>query len=103
MPPWHELIISIMIFFAMGIVFLCCIVQIFRRECKKLYGISALVSVLIIVGFGIFSLSHKTSFKYNDWKIVNSNINDIRQEYGEFDIGGINAGEEGWVGYYIYR
>ncbi len=103
MQPWCEFIISIMVFGVTGIVLLYCIIQLFRKKkSKKMYAISALTSFLVIVCFGIFLESHQTTFKYNDWEMLNSNINDIQNKYGEFDIGEIQEGKSGRVGYYIY-
>ncbi len=103
MNPWYELFISVMIFSIIGIVFILSIIQRYRKkDKKKLYNICSLISLTAIICFGIFLASHKTSFKYNDWKIINSNINSIQEKYGKFDIGGIKQNQEGWAGYYIY-
>ncbi len=103
MNPWYEMFITVIILGVMGIIFLSCIILRFKsKDKKRLYRILALTSALVITGFIIFLASHKTTFKYNDWKIVDANIHIIQDEYGEFDIGEVREGECGCVGYYIY-
>ena len=49
-----------------------------------------------------FVLSHSTYYKYNDWSVLYSDINAVINKYGVFDIGSVQEGRSGRIGYYIY-
>lgn len=83
------------------------LVKIYKAKTKKekIYKkiIIVMINVFLMINLLIFDYSHKTYFKYNDWAILGSKIDDVREKYGEFDRGNIKHGESGKVAYYIYQ
>lgn len=63
---------------------------------------SFVISVLVLISVIIFVSSHSTYYRYNDWWILQNNIYNVLERYGEFDLGTFTEGESGCVGYYIY-
>lgn len=60
------------------------------------------MDILFLLFMGLFITSHRTYYKYNDWAILESNINMVRQKYGDFDLGEVTDNKPGKVAYYIY-
>ena len=82
------------------------LVKIYKAKTRKekIYKkiIIIMINVFLMINLLIFDYSHKTYFKYNDWVILGSQIDNVREKYGEFDRGNIKYGESGKVAYYIY-
>lgn len=73
------------------------------RKCnKKAIIISMIINFILLVVTILYVSSHSTYYKYNDWSILQSNIYEIEQKYGEFDLGEIKEKQKGRVAYYIY-
>lgn len=77
------------------------------RSCRKKKSVRKPIIVLIastvlMLSLIVFVASHGTYYKYNDWKMLISNISMIEKEYGPFDVGTVVDNEAGRVGYYIY-
>lgn len=51
----------------------------------------------------LFTNSHATYYRFNDWAISGSEAAAVIEKYGEPDIGGYTAGKSGKLGYYIYH
>lgn len=62
---------------------------------RNIFVIS-IISIVCLFAI-LFSISHLTYYKYNDWWIIGNNISKVREKYGDFDIE-----TSGRVGYYIY-
>lgn len=82
------------------LVFLIVLVILKKRHVAVYIALA--VDVLVIAGFIIFEMSHATYYKYNDWEIVNSDIQEIKEKYGEFDIFDANDEGNGEAAYYVY-
>ena len=50
----------------------------------------------------LYTISHSTYYKYNDWSILQNSIYEVEEKYGDFDLGQIRENQKGSVGYYIY-
>ena len=107
MDPWYVDIFELFILTALFICFIILLVAQIKAKKhnkpsgKKIFIILSLDIVLFICSF-IFILSHSTYYKYNDWIILNSDINSVMSKYGAFDRGTVQEGKSGKVGYYIY-
>ncbi len=64
--------------------------------------IFALGAALLLAAM-VFFTSHRTHFRYDDWLVLNSDIQQIQQLYGDFDLGRVVPGSSGRVGYFIYK
>lgn len=106
MHPWHVAIIKLIMFLVLFICFIILIVLLIRakknHKATRTIGLLLSLDILLFVCSLIFVLSHSTYYKYNDWAILNSDINSVINKYGVFDIGSIQEGKSGRVGYYIY-
>ncbi|MCM1132796.1 MAG: hypothetical protein NC340_04925 [Ruminococcus flavefaciens] len=99
-------IIELFVFLILFAVAVCAVVGIAVNR-KKKKSITKTVTVLVssMALFAVsafFASSHKTYYKYNDFTISRSNIAEIIEKYGEFDIGNYHKGSSGRAGYYIY-
>ncbi len=106
MNPWYVNIIYFFLFALMLILvlvdFMWLLVSRRRKKGVRKPIIVLLASIVFSVGLIVFIASHKTYYKYNDWKMLISNIFMIQEEYGAFDVGTPVKGQAGRVGYYIY-
>lgn len=106
MNSWYVEIIELFIFSVLFICFIILLVMLIKaKKYNKTVGIKRgllAINILLFVGMLVFSLSHSTYYKYNDWIIMNSNINFVENKYGAFDWGEYQEGKSGKVGYYIY-
>ncbi|MDE6743663.1 MAG: hypothetical protein K2J95_07300 [Lachnospiraceae bacterium] len=106
MHPWYVAIIKLINFLGLFICFIILIIMLIRA--KKHHKATRIIELLLsldIILFAysfIFVLSHSTYYRYNDWAILNSDINSVINKYGVFDVGSIQEGKAGCVGYYIY-
>lgn len=106
MNPWYVEIIEISILTALSICFIILLVMLIKAKKhnkptgKK--GVALFINTLLFAGTLVFALSHSTYYKYNDWTILNSDINSVMSKYGAFDKGTVQEGRSGRVGYYIY-
>jgi len=60
------------------------------------------LGLLCLLGI-LFLASHSTHYRYNDWFVLNSSIEQVQRRYGDFDLGRVHPGSSGRVGYYIYK
>lgn len=98
------ILISILIILIISIIISLSIIiknKLKRKQIKNSL-ILLILSIFISAADTLFLCSHSTYYKYNDWIILNSNINMVRKKYGEFDYGHIEKNKSGTVGYYIY-
>lgn len=108
MNPWYVLAIEICVFLMLFICFIVFLVMLIKAISKKKHKPIKIISVLLsldVILFAfllVFVLSHPTYYKYNDWEIMGSHISDVQNRYGNFDIGIVQTGHPGEVGYYIY-
>ena len=77
---------------------------VFRKKNRTIKKplLCCMLSTSMLVCLCIFIFSHKIYYKYSDWWIVNNNILNVKERYGEFDIGTYEEERGGTVGYYIY-
>lgn len=73
-----------------------------KKKGIKSMAISLTISVLLLLVLMIFMASHSTYYKYNDWAVLQSNVNMLQQKYGAFDLGTVSENQAGRVAYYIY-
>lgn len=106
MTLWYVYGLYLMMF---SILFIVIIINttrliVFCKNNKKIKKplMCCVLSIGVLVCLCIFISSHKTYYKYNDWGIVKNNILNVKERYGEFDIGTYEEGHGGTVGYYIY-
>ena len=106
MNPWiidFCYLIFLLIFLITGII---SVILIIKRKHKQKSIISSVISLVIssilLLTLIIFAASHHTYYKYNDWLILDSNINIVQQKYGDFDLGVVTDNKAGKVAYYIY-
>ena len=106
MNPWiidFCYLLFLLTFLIMGIISVILIIKRkHKRKSIKLPTISLGVSILFLLILILFFVSHSTYYKYNDWSILNSNINMVQQKYGNFDLGIVTPNKAGKVAYYIY-
>ena len=108
MNPWYVLAIEICVFLMLFICFIVFLVMLIKAISKKKHKPIKIISVLLsldVILFAfllVFVLSHPTYYKYKDWEIMGSHISDVQNRYGNFDIGIVQTGHPGEVGYYIY-
>ncbi len=106
MHPWYIAIIKLIMFLGL---FICSIILIvmlisakIHHKATRIIGLLLSLDIILFAYSLIFALSHSTYYKYNDWAILNSDINSVVNKYGVFDMGAIQEGKSGRVGYYIY-
>lgn len=106
MNQWYYDIAILMILLVMIVGIIVCvvsiIVQTIRKRSKKSFIISIAVDLTLLVVTLLHYSSHSTYYKFNDWVILQSNIYDIEQKYGSFDLGEMEVNQKGEVAYYIY-
>lgn len=106
MNPWYVEGIELFILFSLIICFVILLVMlILAKKHNKATRTKSILLSLDIIMFAcslLFVLSHSTYYKYNDWVILNSDINSVYEKYGAFDKGAIQEGKSGKVGYFIY-
>ncbi|MGN0682897.1 MAG: hypothetical protein ACI4JY_04385 [Oscillospiraceae bacterium] len=106
MNQWYFIfgILAVLLLLTVG--FITCIILIMIRQVRKrkgkAIGISIGINALLLGGTILYTASHSTYYKYNDWAILQSNIYTIEEKYGEFDLGKVNDNQKGRVAYYIY-
>lgn len=106
MNQWYFIfgILAVLLLLTVG--FITCIILIMIRKVRqrkgKAIGISIGINALLFGGTILYTASHSTYYKYNDWAILQSNICTIEEKYGEFDLGKVNDNQKGRVAYYIY-
>ncbi len=106
MNPWYFLIGITFLLFLLSLGLLICIILVIIRKIKKLkckpviisIGINSVLIALII----LYTASHSTYYRYNDWDILQNSIYRIEEKYGDFDLGEIRKNQKGKVAYYIY-
>ena len=106
MNSWYVFAIYYLVILVFSITLIITLVMQIVSFKKKKYSkkiiISFITSILLLVFSILFTCSHSTYYKYNDWWILNSNITKVENRYGDFDLGNYVCGERGKVGYYIY-
>lgn len=99
-------IIEIIVLMILIVTAVCAVIGIVinKKKNKSITGtVTVLVSSMVIFAVSaLFVSSHKTYYKYNDFTISRSNMTEIMEKYGEFDIGNYHEGSAGRAGYYIY-
>ena len=107
MNPWYVQMIELLVLAALFIGFIILLVKKIKakKQNKPTGKVSFMLSLdtLLFIGSFVFVLSHSTYYKYNDWIIVNSDINSVVSKYGAFDKGTVEEGRSGKIGYYIYN
>lgn len=76
--------------------------QKFPQKSRKVVVISLGIHFVLLAGTILYAVSHSTYYKYNDWAILQSNIHQVEEKYGTFDLGEIQKDQKGRVAYYIY-
>ena len=65
--------------------------------------LALLIAAVVLAGVVLlFTLSHKTYYRFNDWLIKSSTASDVIERFGKPDIGTYAEGKPGRIGYYIY-
>ncbi len=106
MNTWYFLfgITCLLLFLTVGL-FICIILFVkhrIKKQNSKVIIASTLVDAILLLIIILYTSSHSTYYKYNDWTILQNNVNMVEQKYGEFDLGEVRYGEKGKVAYYIY-
>ena len=106
MNPWIIDSCYLLLLLILLIIGIIAVILIIKRKHKqkstRFSIISLVISSLLLLMLIIFVASHPTYYKYNDWAILNSNINMVQQKYGDFDLGVVTDNKAGRVAYYIY-
>ena len=106
MNQWEYMFAILLILLVLIIGMITCIIllctQKARKQNNKCIVIAMAMDIMMILTILLYNFSHSTYYKYNDWKILQTNINSIKEKYGEFDLGKITDNEKGVVAYYIY-
>ena len=106
MNPWYVNIIELIVLLVLLVCLIILIVMLIRaKKQHKAARTKGLLLSLDIILFACslgFVLSHSTYYKYNDWSVLNSDINSVIDKYGVFDNGSVQEGKSGRIGYYIY-
>lgn len=83
-----------------------CIISLVKRFIKKQQKraviISMIINSILFLAIALYAASHATYYKYNDWSMMQSNINMVEKKYGDFDLGKVEDNKKGRVAYYIY-
>ncbi len=106
MNTWYFLfgITCLLLLLTVGL-FICIILFVkhrIKKQNNKVIIASTLVDAILLLMIILYASSHSTYYKYNDWTILQNNVNMVEQKYGEFDLGEVRYGEKGKVAYYIY-
>lgn len=106
MNPWYVNFIYLILFALLSVLVVVGIVWL-AVSCRKKKRVRKpiavmLTSITLLLSLILFVASHSTYYKYNDWKMLISNVYMIKKEYGPFDAGTLTEGKAGRVGYYIY-
>lgn len=65
--------------------------------------LALLIAAVVLAGVVLlFTSSHKTYYRFNDWLIKSGTASDVIERFGKPDIGTYAEGEPGRIGYYIY-
>lgn len=106
MNQWNFDIIMLFTLFLLIIgISICIILFVFKRGKKlnnKALIVALIINILLLAATVLYSSSHPTYYRYNDWSILDSNIHMVEQKYGEFDLGEIRENQKGSAAYYIY-
>lgn len=106
MNIWYADIIELFILFVLFISFIILLILLIKAKRKnkniKTKGLLLSLDIIFFACSIQFVLSHSTYYKFNDWSILNSDINSVISKYGAFDEGTIQEGNSGRIGYYIY-
>ena len=104
MNSWYAEIIEILVILILVIFFIIFLVMLIKakRNNKNTKSKIIFLSVDIILLACSLLLSHPTYYKFNDWFILKSDIKSVVLEYGQYDLGSIEDGKSGKIGYYIY-
>ncbi len=106
MNQWYFVIGILFVLFLLIVGMMICAILLIKHKIKKQSNKGVLVSmscnIILVLAIILYSSSHATYYRYNDWAILQSNINMIQQKYGEFDLGEVRENEKGRVAYYIY-
>ncbi|MBQ5563231.1 MAG: hypothetical protein IIT39_07585 [Clostridia bacterium] len=78
------------------------VIKLHKKRKAKSSFISFFSNISLLVCMILFLCSHQHYYKYNDWFIMGNDIKTVVQKYGDFDVGAVNEGNKGKVGYYIY-
>lgn len=73
-----------------------------KRTVRKEIAVIGISFSLLICTF-LFTESHPTHPRYNDWFVVGSHISEVKEVYGEFDTGEYTPGQRGRVAYYLFE
>ncbi len=106
MNPWSIYfcyLFFLLIFLVIGIISVILIIKgKHKRKSIKAPVILLSINSLLLLMMILFDASHPTYYKYNDWSILDSSINEVRQKYGAFDLGDVADNKAGRAAYYIY-
>lgn len=72
---------------------------------KKRLGMrfpALLVSMVLLAAVLLFTKSHGTYIRFNDWWISMNGAQKTAERYGAPELGGFTDGKSGSLGYYIY-
>ncbi len=99
MNTWYVIVAEFEVFFVLSIVFLVLMIKIIRakKSHRKIIGKVLLLvcDVAAFAGVMVYSLSHATYYKYNDWVMLKSNVSEVVDKYGTPDLGSVKKGEKG--------
>ena len=99
---WYYLIGMVMLICFLVVSIIVCVVILLVKVSdgtKKRPVVIALAVFAVLLGTSILHVaSHSNYYKYNDWLILNMDIQTVEKIYGEFDLQTGNT-----VGYYMYK
>jgi len=105
MKQWYyEIGMLMLACFLIVCILVCAVILLVKviRKTKKRPVVIALAVFTVLLGTTVLhSLSHKHSYKYNDWLILNLDIQTVEKIYGEFDL--VDTGWGNTVAYYMYK
>ena len=106
MNQWYFDIVILAVLSLLAVGFLSCVIMIMipkiRKRKAKAIGISIGINAVLLTATVLYSLSHSTYCKYNDWSVLQSSIYTVEDKYGKFDLGKVTDNQKGCVAYYIY-
>lgn len=73
-----------------------------KKKPLRLRFISLVLSMVYLTVAILFTSSHGTYVRFNDWWVSWSGMDKVIERYGEPDIGEYTSGKSGRAGYYIY-
>ncbi len=62
-----------------------------------------IIAVIFAAAVLLFTSSHKTYYRFNDWLVKSGTVSDAIDRFGEPDIGAYTEGKPGRIGYFIYK